>query len=436
MSLIILLIFVFALSILVLAFFNLKLGVALYVAYLILVPFLEFKVAGLPLSYNLVNLVLLMSFLYQFTVAHKKKIDLKIISPFLFLFFSLFILSFFEFTTPWFIQFNALRISFMQTCIVTLIIWNIAKTDFRILTYIKWALIFSFLIAGIYGLFLMKLNGINPYTSYLSKFFNKATDAAEIYSSHGSRLSFSTASKIQSTFRHPMLWALNLSFMIIIVISFTLKEKKFWWLIALLGFNLLISGVRTGIAALLIGGIYYFIMRKNFKVFLFGVAFSLVGYLAASSNEDVSNMFASFIDFSGNKSEINGSSITMRLDQFDGALNSIRGNELVGNGYNWTGYYMETKGDHPVLLAFESLIFVVVCNGGIIGIVIWSVFFFLLFKLNQTYLKAREDTILMNTFVFTYLAYSIGTGEYGYIQVFAVFYTFLLSSLIYKKQIN
>ena len=170
MQYIILGIFLFASLIVLLAFFNLRLSIVLYVSYMILVPYLQFKIAGVSLSYNLVNTILLLSFFYQCRI-RKRRINYKLIIPFLFLFLFLFILTFFEYDTPSEIQFNYLRVTFMQTCIVSLIIWNVSKYDSRLLEYIKWSLIISIFIACIYGLFLMKLGGVNPYTSFLSIYF-------------------------------------------------------------------------------------------------------------------------------------------------------------------------------------------------------------------------------------------------------------------------
>jgi hypothetical protein len=42
----------------------------------------------------------------------------------------------------------------------------------------------------------------------------------------------------------------------------------------------------------------------------------------------------------------------------------------------------------------------------------------------------------MNSLILTYLAYAIGTGEYGYIGIFSIFYMFLMSSLIYANEVK
>jgi len=39
----------------------------------------------------------------------------------------------------------------------------------------------------------------------------------------------------------------------------------------------------------------------------------------------------------------------MRLKQLMGSLDAIKGRELIGLGYGWTGYYQAMYGDHPTI---------------------------------------------------------------------------------------
>lgn len=333
---------------------------------------------------------------------------------------------------PWSIQFNYWRFSFMQTCILPLIIWNISIIDQKSLIYIKWALIISISIAGIYGLFLMKMEGANPYSAIVST-YSGVDDAAETYANiNEARLNFSNAGKIQSTMNHPMIWTLTLCFLTIVFTTIYLKTKKImlWVLLGLVVFNILISGVRTGIAALAFGFLYFLIRYRKIKLILLSILILSVSTIIIQNNEDLSNLFKSFYDISGKKSEVQGSTINMRIEQFQGVLNEIKGHEWAGRGYGWNGYYLSLNGDHPVLLAFESLLFIVVCNSGIIGSFLWILFFIYLYKSHRKILSNKDDILLIDSLVVVYAAYSIGTGEYGYLSFFAIYYTFLVSYLL------
>lgn len=427
----IILVNIFAISIIVLSFFDLSLSIACYVAYLILVPGMQVPVAGISFSYNIVNSILLLSFLLHFYKDEGRRLSFVAVSPFLLLFFLLLFLSLFQEAVPWRWQFNYWRGAFMQVCILSFIIWNRGITQPRSLVYIRWALFISILISGIYGIYLMQLGGENPYTSQLSDYFG-SRDAADFYSSSNDpRLGLSSAGKIQSTMDHPMTWALILCFSFLL--EFVLMQKHrnsiYWIFIALISFNILISGVRTAIAAIIVGLFYYLIKLKSSKLIMVAAIIVFCISIAVVTSKDLTNIFTSFIDVSGNKSNISGSSIAMRLDQFNGALHEMKGNEMVGKGYEWTSYYMEKYGDHPVLLSFESLIFIVLCNSGILGLLIWTTFFILLFRTHRKLLLGNHDIYSLDTMIIIYLSYTMGTGEYDYLKFFAIFYTYMLAVL-------
>lgn len=389
---------------------------------------MEINLAGVSLSYNLVNALLFVVFLYHVIVSKDIKINYQGIIPFLFLYFSLLFLTFFAKETPWGFQFNSWRASFMQTCLVAFIIWNLALNDQKFITYFKWAFIISITIAAVYGLFLMKMGGTNPYTSALAEYFGK-DDMAVSFSKMQARLDFSTAAKIQSTMAHPMTWTMLLNISIITIAGLFSKTNdiKLLFLLILLLFNVFISGVRTGIAALTIGYVYYLFVNRNFKLILLTLVGLTTLTVVIQSNESLSNLFASFTDLSGQKSNISGSSITMRLNQLEGTFEEIKGNELFGKGYGWTNYYLTNYGLHPVILAFESLIFMILCNSGIIGMGIWGIFFFMLLSLNRKLVMDKDHVILLDTLVITYAAYAVGTGEYNYMPIFAMYYLFLVA---------
>lgn len=437
MDIIIYCIYIFVISILVSSFINIKLSLALYISYLILVPYLEFNIVGIPLSYNLVNTILLLAFISHFYKRKWMRINFKVIVPFFFFFFSLLFLSLLASDTPLEIQLNAWRIAFMQSCILSFIIWNTVLYEPKVLHYIKWAFMISIVIAGVYGIFLMRLGGLNPYTSFLAEYFDKK-DIADIYSQTPTRLNFSTAAKIQSTMVHPMTWGLMLCFLFVLFLTLYLKTKnKFYWLfLCLISFNILISGVRTGIAALFFSFVYFLVRYPKPKVIAISILIVFALSVVVQLNEDVSNIFTSFSDVSGTKSEVKGSSISMRLDQLQGAVKVISNTPLVGKGYGWTSYYSSKHGDHPILLAFESLIFVVLCNSGILGVFVWVIFFFMLINLNRLIIKRKIDIYLLDALIIVYLSYAIGTGEYGYIQIFAIFYSYLIAYLYNERKMK
>lgn len=430
MDILITIISLFASSLIIISVFNLRLSVTLYLAYLILVPYLQFNIGGISLSYNLVNMIMLTVFIYRHVIEKKSKLNYNTLIPFLFLYLSLLVLSVLTWGMPWSIQFNMWRASIMQTCILSFVIWNLILIDVKSMFYFRQAFTIALIISGIYCLYLIKMEGSNPYTSFLSAYFGM-TDVADNYSYLESRLSFSTAGKIQGTMNHPMTWTLFLCLSLIFTIAqYThTKRKIFLPLFIFIVFNILIAGARTGIAALIIGFVYYLFRIKQFKLVLFAIILLVFASIIVNSSPDLSNLFSSFIDVSGQKSDIKGSSISMRIDQLNGAIREIKGHELTGKGYGWTGYYLGLNDTHPVLLAFESLLFMVLCNSGYLGIVIWGLFFLMIYRSHRILLANRTDILLMDTLLITFFAYAIGTGEYGYMPFYSIFYVLQMGYL-------
>lgn len=444
MNIIIPVITIWALLIIVLAFINVKYSIYTYIAYLILVPNMQLNALGIQLSYNLVNIAIICSYLFKLVICNqnskkeKTALDFCVITPFLFLFLSLLILSIFADELPFKEQFNNIRIALLKTCIIPFVFWNIAKYDPEFITNTKKVLIISMIIAGIYALYLIKLNGSNPYASFLANYFG-ISDIAELYTVFNTRLSFSSAAKIQSTMSHPMTYAFVLCFSILIISRELLiaRKKIYLPILMLFAFNLLISGVRTGIAALIIGGIYIIIASRKLKLLLLGIIMVSIFYCVIKLDSDVSAIFASMIDVSGDKYDMHGSSIPMRLNQLDGTISEIQQNGFwVGKGYGWTSYYIKTYGIHPVMSSFESLIFYVLLNSGVLGAICWSIFFLLIFRCNRKYITSKQDVFLLDAYTIIYISYAIGTGEYGYISFFSMFYALLYADMFSKNKLR
>lgn len=54
----------------------------------------------------------------------------------------------------------------------------------------------------------------------------------------------------------------------------------------------------------------------------------------------------------------------------------VQGSPFCGLGLGYPSYYSSRKGQHPVMLGFESIYFSVLVQSGFIGLVIWFLFFY------------------------------------------------------------
>ena len=88
------------LLIIVFSFVKLKIGVAIYLAYLLLVPYMQIHFFGVTFSYNLVNLIFLVAFFVDFRGRHKYRIDYKPLIPFAVLYGGYLIIMLFSSDTP------------------------------------------------------------------------------------------------------------------------------------------------------------------------------------------------------------------------------------------------------------------------------------------------------------------------------------------------
>jgi O-antigen ligase len=171
---------------------------------------------------------------------------------------------------------------------------------------------------------------------------------------------------------------------------------------------------------------------KFYKIIALTLTVFFLSILLIPQLSDFQDLFTSV--FSSDSKKIYGSSSTLRFEQFEGALNEISDSPLVGKGFGWTGYYSSIKGDHPVMLAFESLIIVILCNNGFIGLIIWFIFFILILKLNRKITNVKTDILFLDLTLGTYVLYSIGTGDFGYLQYFSTFYTFKIINCLNQSQ--
>ena len=141
---------------------------------------------------------------------------------------------------------------------------------------------------------------------------------------------------------------------------------------------------------------------------------------------EMSDYVLSIVD--SKSSKIGGSSLDMRINQFLACFDVISTNPLFGKGFEWHQYYVQLRGTHPKLLAFESLIFVVLCNYGFLGIILWIFFISKMIKYLYSLGNIRNILNALSIFIF-YLTYSCITGEYGYMQVFILFYILIIADI-------
>ena len=416
-------------TVVILSFIKIKWGVALFLLYFILIPGFNIGIEGLGQGQNIMFFVVLVAYLF-YSFKNNIKSDFKILSPF----FVLYIVLFFEIPFQDEMNFGD-KIYYwlkeaMGSLILPFVVLNVMKYDTSSIKTFKHIMIFCIVLIVCYGLFQTSIGGANPYTMSFVGILDIDQKMESYYINEGSGRLFG---RISSFFIHPMAFAMFLGCSIIYLVSL-IKTNKSFKLVLLLFASValgLICGVRSVIGGLVIASIYYMIVVRNFKVLIYTSISVVLLVTILSYFPDLQNYIYSIID--SKSSNVSGSSLEMRLTQLNGAVSLMMQNPLFGLGTGWTTYYVTIHGDHPVCLAFESLIMVIICNNGIIGVIIWIYLIFKYLQLNNS--KTFVDGKIIQTLLIFYISYSTITGDYGYMKYFLLFYVMTISES-YNKQIK
>lgn len=420
---------VWLILVLVLSFVNLKWGVALFLIYMVLVPYMKLQIGGMELGQNLFNFAFLASYFY-YAQKHHVRTDWKPLMPFVAYFIATLCIMPLQNHVPFGIMLNKWRIDIMSTLFLPFVMWNVAKTEPSSVKLFRNAMLIAIIIAVGYGLFLTTLGGINPYIMILMPLMDVEQDMEKYYEASGEGRLFG---RISSVFLHPMSYAcfLGLSFIYIFQCKKYIKQLFVALLLIAIAASAITCGVRSVLGGLVVAVAYFFFMSKNYKMMIGVMAIALVMYIIANIIPELSSYIGSMADVNNEKGDVSGSSVEMRINQLEGAINEGTKNPLFGLGYGWTGYYQRIKGDHPVCLAFESLIYVIICNFGLFGFIIWAYMILKYMKINR--MMHLNENVLFDCLMVFYVSYSCITGEYGYMKSFLIFYILMLCNQVEGK---
>ena len=403
-----------------------KVGLAFYLAYIMLVPYMNIDIGGISLQWNLINLLVLILSFYEFQKRKDFKIDYKPLIPFLIYFGASLILMLFQNDIPIDVELNIWRAQIMKYLILPFALWNEMRIDVSSVKLYRNITFFCIIVAAVYGLILTTMPGLNPYIMALSNINGEGFNSEYALAFGEGRI----FGRISSVFTHPMTFGVFLGLSLIYVFYNRKYLNKYLFLIlfTIIGIDILVCGVRSVIGGVAVAVIFYLLQVRSYKLMLIAMVIGLIGYQVIISMPDLSAYLGSIVDISNKKQNVAGSSIDMRIDQFYGCLKEIQNCVFTGKGFGWTEYYKSIHGDHPVILAFESLIYVVLCNNGIIGVCLWIYMGGKVLRYNS--LQKRDTYVLLNALFVFYIGYSCITGEYGYMQFFIIFYILMLGENI------
>lgn len=410
--------------ILIMSLVKIKYGVALFLVYMILVPAVMITIGDKMWGANVVNTAFLLSYAVYF-IRNKRSIELKPFIPFIVYFVMTLIVMPFQTGMPAIEMFNQWRKDVMMYLFLPFVMWNVMKDDPTSVRLFRNSVLFGMVVAVGYGLFLTTMPGQNPYQMVMLLLSGIGGDV-DWYSYYGAFGSGRLFGRISSVFQHPMQFALFLGLSIVYVFGVRNKISKKFFMVIMSGLVVMsmICGVRSVLGGLAVATAYYLVVGRNAKVFGALLIFGSIAIVVISQIPELSVYLGSIADINNKTGAVSGSSVEMRLDQLYGAVEEAEANPIWGLGYSWTTYYQSLYGNHPICFAFESLLYVIICNFGIAGFVIWGTLAMLIIWNNFRF-NLKEKVVVDALFVF-YVAYSAITGEYGYMKLFLIFYVLLL----------
>ena len=411
-----------------LCFIRLRFGIAMYLLYQILVPFVNINIGSVHFGQNLVNVIVFVSLLWSYN-DKLNQLEYKSLLPFIFLFVAQLLLIPLHTKMPVEEQFNFFRLDIMGSLMLPFAMINVMKFDKEAYILFRNAMLIGVVIAVLYGIFLTLIPGVNPWLIAVMPLNDMKFNDSYALAENGGRL----FGRISSVFSHPMTFGLFLCLSFVFTYSLIKPKGRnitYFLLLALLVIAIIVCGVRTPIGSLIVVIAFYLAMTRKYSLIIYVAISSIIIYFIIQQFPELFAYISSMFD---DKSEaVSGSSNSMRLEQLKGCINTIKNNEFFGLGYGWTGYYQSLHGDHPVMLAFESLVYVVLCNSGYMGIAIWIIVIFLYYRYIVLRFRRNSRIILLSLMV-TYLTYSLITGEYGYMKYFLIFYVIILSNYKQKR---
>lgn len=337
------------------------------------------------------------------------------------------------------IQLGAFRTILGNLSIATMCFFYInTKDHIKILNYtILWSLMFFCL----YGLYCYTTSN-NPILNIINIYYGQSNDILNTFSEE---LRGGLTGRIQGLKSHPLEYGgVMLCFFYFVLYQIQQKEKSFilnYGLLCLIPINIFLTGSRAAIIGLSLGIFLYIYINNQITLkrkiqisaYLLGGYFILITY--SSFFDSFSDFINSIIFFWEKSDTVKGSNIDMRLTQLDAAFGLISkdtNSYLFGLGDGWVrDYSMRHNGLHPVLLGFESILFIGLIEYGIIGFFVLTCgLFFIYFKLSRQYHTSNLSLIM----IISFFTFQMFTGKYGWLTFLIVISIIIKMDIIQLKQ--
>lgn len=279
--------------------------------------------------------------------------------------------------------------------------------------------------------FIMCIYGISNYftrASEYSQFINSIYGIRDMANDNMSELSqrFRISSFTYHAIYYGFLLAIAIEMLIYQFFSPRYFKINYFMIICgiLLVINLVLVNSRTPLVALGVGVLLFIVfglkIRQKFRI-AFASLILILGF-SISNGTGPSIVSDTFDTFSSKGSKLHGSSVQMRLVQFNLSLNVFNKSPITGNGFSYIteglGYSRnaEERTSDERFFGFESYSYILLIEQGMCGIIGNFIFFiglFLYFFKASIRLSDPSLAIMSIAMLVTFLAFIFGTGDLG-----------------------
>lgn len=310
---------------------------------------------------------------------------------------------------------------FFENILILFLVWHYFNDEATFFKVLKIIIVVS-LIVNIYGIFNF-ISNTNPFIDYFESSSHRKL--ISIYDEIEYRFGFNRA---QSTFNHPMVYgAYNVFIFMLSLAVFLQKKNKLNYnilamVLAIIG--IFITNSRSPIIFLFISTAYFFmisniIRKKVFQLLPLMVLISTVLYITVPFVGDLINGIL-------NPDSAGGSTLDMRVVQFFASLYYFNQFPLSGFGLGKVRELNLTRIDTE-LHGIESFLFQIMIDGGIVGIIAYSILFVGIFmavkKLGRSFKGGfyKNLNIGLKGIILGYIAFIFATGPLATFQWFFLF---------------
>lgn len=297
------------------------------------------------------------------------------------------------------------------------------------------ALCFITIALCLYGIF-EYLSQLNPYMSFMGRYF-KDIDSEEEALLYGGRGLLT--GRITCTMGHFLTWGqtLVLTLGYLFLVRNKIEKKLLYITILLVAINIIFTGSRSSVVPMLILLLGFVIRKAKYCIASLLLLFVLGN---VPFNQKIQNTVDSFIFFWSEKKshqdEMGGSSMELRAFQLETSLMVAEKNSLLfgqGLGYMETNQYAIVQ---RVMIGAECLIFPIIMQQGLLGVVAWLLLYIALFVIIEKKYKRAYGiySLYLGVFFFGYFTSLIMTGDRQTFVWFMVLYAVYFRSLQFIKK--